>query len=374
MKIILTSWSVARRTGAELHVCELALALKARGCETAIYTVGKGELAQSAGVPVFTRPGRAPFQPDIIHGHHQPALAEALAAWPDTPALFVVHDADSPLDEPLPLPRVRRHVAVDHRCLKRLGAISPDERRVMLNFVDLDRFLPRPPLPPKPRRALIFSNYAQAGGDLAAIQSACTAAGVELDVIGAGVGASETAPETRLAAYDIVFAKARAAIEAMAVGCAVVLCDFAGLGGMVTAAEFRHLRDFNFGAGVLTGKVTHEAVLAELQRYDPVDSAAVSESIRAEAGLESAAADWIALYREILALPPVADGLDDQRQLNAVRQAWRSRRTAAAFQFGSEGMRSMPGMHALYRAGRGLWRAVGSPGALVAPRISRRLR
>ena len=34
--------------------------------------------------------------------------------------------------------------------------------------------------------------------------------------------------------YDIVFAKARAAIEAMAVGAAVIVCDFDGVGPMVS--------------------------------------------------------------------------------------------------------------------------------------------
>ena len=36
--------------------------------------------------------------------------------------------------------------------------------------------------------------------------------------------------------YDLVFAKARCALEAMAVGAAVVLCDTHGLGPMVTSA------------------------------------------------------------------------------------------------------------------------------------------
>ena len=37
-------------------------------------------------------------------------------------------------------------------------------------------------------------------------------------------------PEEALGSYDIVFAKARAAAEAVATGTAVVLCDVAGAG------------------------------------------------------------------------------------------------------------------------------------------------
>ena len=49
-------------------------------------------------------------------------------------------------------------------------------------------------------------------------------------------------PERVLGRYDIVFAKAKAAMEAMAVGAAVVLCDFGGVGPMVTWADFDRLR------------------------------------------------------------------------------------------------------------------------------------
>ena len=45
-------------------------------------------------------------------------------------------------------------------------------------------------------------------------------------------------PEELLPKYDLVFAKARCALEAMATGCAVVLCDFAGLGSMVNPERF----------------------------------------------------------------------------------------------------------------------------------------
>lgn len=50
-----------------------------------------------------------------------------------------------------------------------------------------------------------------------------------------------------LGGYDLVFAKARCALEAMAVGCAVVLCDVGGLGPLVTRAQVQHLRRWNFG-------------------------------------------------------------------------------------------------------------------------------
>ena len=57
-------------------------------------------------------------------------------------------------------PRIRRYVAVDEVCRERLvaeHAVAPDRVEVLLNFVDLARFRPRGPLPPRPRRALVFA-------------------------------------------------------------------------------------------------------------------------------------------------------------------------------------------------------------------------
>ena len=73
----------------------------------------------------------------------------------------------------------------------------------------------------------------------------------------------------------LVFAKGRAALEALAVGCAVVLCDAAGCGPLVTAADFDRLRPQNFGFRTLTEPVLTEGLLAQIERYDPEDAARV---------------------------------------------------------------------------------------------------
>ncbi len=363
MNVLLTTWRLADHTGAELYARDLARALNRQGCRVAIYVVAAGPLARlvsAEGIEVITDPRRPSFTPDIIHGHHSPALGEALAAWPGCPAVSVTHDAGSPLDEPWPLERVRRYVAVDHRCLARLErdpAIPRDRQRVLLNFVDLARFAPRPALPARPVRALVFSNYAREGPGLDLLRQACAAAGLALDVMGSGVGGLEPHPERRLGGYDIVFAKARAAIEAMAVGCAVVLSDFAGFGEMVSAARFDSLRAMNFGAAVLTRPLTLENIAAELARYDPADAAAVSARIRAEAGLEEAAAAWLALYAEVLAEPWSASPAE-AAVIARRRAEWRGRRWAARLQQRTRALRG----GAIYGAGRALWRLAGSPG------------
>jgi len=107
--------------------------------------------------------------------------------------------------------------------------------------------------------------------------------GPELDVIGFGAGTGVSNPEHVLHRHDIVFATARCALEAMAVGAAVVLCDFGGVGPMVTGENFDRLRCMNFGQGALVlrePQVTSEKeVVANERRYrvdDDVEGA-VSE-------------------------------------------------------------------------------------------------
>ena len=99
-----------------------------------------------------------------------------------------------------------------------------DEARVRLipSSVDLDRFELRPPLPARPARALVFGNYTGESAHLTALRSACARHDIQLDVVGRLMNNAVDRPEQTLRNYDIVFAKGRAALEALAVGCAVI--------------------------------------------------------------------------------------------------------------------------------------------------------
>ena len=150
--------------------------------------------------------------------------------------------------------RIARYVAVDRNCLERLTAdwnIPESKTRLILNAVDLARFAQRASWLDTPGRALILSHTAGPGSHQDVVSDACEALGIPVDVVGAGTGNVTPAPEQLLLQYDLVFAKGRSAIEAMAVGCAVVLCDASGMGPMVTMADYRALREWNFGARTL---------------------------------------------------------------------------------------------------------------------------
>ncbi len=307
MKILVTNLQLDRRTGTEIVVRDLDAGLRRRGHEVCVYTPRPGELAEemrAAGATVVDDVGSVPFTPDVIHGHHNAEVATALVRFPTTPAVFVCHGREFPDDFPPRHPAVRRFAGVGRACEERLllEAGTPAHlTSVVQNGVDLGRFRRRPPLPRRPRRALVFSSYAVAGGYVEQIRAACRLRGIDLDVVGFGAGTGLVEPEGVLGDYDLVFGKGRCALEALAVGCAVVIADFTGQGPMVTSAAVADLRDWNLGDRCMQGPVTAAGLVAEIDRYDPDDAARTSDWIRDVADLEKVIDLYERLYREAIA-------------------------------------------------------------------------
>jgi len=171
---------------------------------------------------------------------------------------------------------------------------------VLLNAVDIATFRQRTPLPATPRRAVIFGNTAHELTFLPVIREACLRLSIELDVIGAAANSSAPSPESILGNYDVAFAKAKCAMEAMACGLAVILCDRAGVGGMVRSAEFDRLRRLNFGMRTLQKPLTTETILAELALYDVDDARRVSDRIRETAPSDALHESLLSLYESVI--------------------------------------------------------------------------
>lgn len=306
LRILITNHFLRGRTGSELYVCEVATSLLRRGHTPIVYSPQLGQTARdlrNATVPVVDDLDAIASAPDLIHGQHHVETMSALLRFPNTPAVFFCHGWLPWEERPPKHPRIVRYVAVDDTCLDRLVAesgIAEERVSVILNSVDLDQFLPRPPLPAKPARALIFSNGANESTHLSAVREACQRSGLTLDVIGADAGNVAARPQDVLGQYDIVFAKARCALEAMAVGTAVVLCDTAGAGPMVTAGELERLRRLNFGVRTLRNNIDSDVLQTEIARYNPADAAEVSRQIRTNAGRSAAIDQTIALYDEAI--------------------------------------------------------------------------
>lgn len=308
-RVLITNDTLNTRFGAETATRDLVFGLAALGEVPLIYTPDPGcisEDIQEAGITVVNNLRAVPFQPDIIHGNQHPEMIEALMAFPQARGIFICHARLAwPATPPL-TNRIQHYVAVDHNCLERLTldyAIPSHNVSVIFNSVDTVRFAQRSPLPGRPQRALVFSNYAKEDNFLPAIRAACRQINLPLDVIGAGAGKLVARPEEVLPDYDVVFAKARCAIEAMAVGNAVILCDQTGLGPMVNSREVAELRKWNFGMRTLQSPITPMRIITELNRYDAGDARRVSDYIREHSAATRLIPEYSSLYEKVMTIP-----------------------------------------------------------------------
>lgn len=317
LTVLMTNVRLDGRTGTETWVQDAARELQRQGHRPVVYTPRGGPIAEALRrdtIPVIGDPRDLAEAPDVIHGHHTNPTLTALLAFPRTPGVLFVHDWDVWHDRPVRHPRIRRIAPVDATCADRAleAGFAADEVELVPNFVDLARFSPRGPLPTRPRRALLFDNAAHPGNHGGVIARACEQAGIALDVAGAATGTAIDRPEEVLGQYDLVFAKAKAALEAMASGCAVVLVHERGVGGLVTSASFGEMRRLNFGRRLLREPVGEEVLAAHLAAYDADDAAAVTARVRQECSLSGTVTRLVGLYREMIAEQAVAGDEHDE--------------------------------------------------------------
>jgi hypothetical protein len=305
MRILLTNNTLGVRAGTELYLCDVALELLHRGHHPIAFSTVHGEVAEqlrAATIPVISNLDDCGVPPDIIHGQHHFETLIASLYFPDTPVVNFCHGWAPAEEEPLISPRVLRYIAVDNTTRDRLiytSGIDPQRVTVLLNFVDTERFARRSSLPGKPKRALAFGNYFSTAQEFA-IETACRDSGIELDKIGLSSNHAISDPESILPGYDLVFAKGRAALEAMAVGTAVMLVGPRGFGPLVTAKNWADLRTMNFGIRTHNLPLGTETVAKQIALYDPEDAAAVCELVRSQARLTDTVDELLRLYEAVI--------------------------------------------------------------------------
>lgn len=305
MKVFITNCILANRSGTEVYVLELARELTRRGHEPLVWSPRLGPFADEfrrLGIPLYDSLDRDIPEPDLLHCHHSYETLAALARFPHRPGLFMIHGALSWFDEPPEHPRLLRYLAVDERTRRRLvtSGIDPTITARVLNSVDLTRFRLRRALPKQPRRALLFSNVAAEDTFLPPIANACDRAGLELDVVGKRHGNPTDTPETILGDFDLVFAKSKAAMEAIATGCAVVVLDHEGVGELVTMQNIEHCREWNFGGGLMVNRHDAAAVLENIAKYDADDARRCTQFIRENASMDSMIDQLLVEYDAVL--------------------------------------------------------------------------
>ena len=92
MRILITNIVLIDRTGSEIVTMELAIGLRRRGHKVAVYSPLIGNTAKDLkreDIIIADTLSELPWDPDVIHGHHNIVLAAALMRFPRTPALFV---------------------------------------------------------------------------------------------------------------------------------------------------------------------------------------------------------------------------------------------------------------------------------------------
>jgi hypothetical protein len=139
------------------------------------------------------------------------------------------------------------------------------------------------------------------------VRAACAKAGLTLDELGPATREISDQLENILPRYDIVFATARMALEAAAVGCAVVVADGRGFAGMLRTENLQDWRRLNFGVGLLTAPVTAAALGAAIAAYDAADAAEVCGRLRAEASADDCATAYLQLYTQAIGEPAEQD-------------------------------------------------------------------
>jgi len=323
MRVLITNNTLATPAGTEMYVRDLALALLRRGHQPIAYSTQLGTVAQmlhDATVPVVDDLNKLAVTPDVIHGHHHLDTMTAMLHFSQTPVVYFCHGWMPWEEMPVRFPTLQHYVAVDDLCAERLQCehgIAPEHIHTIRNFVDLSRFGLRDELPAKPQRALVFSNRAHESGYLGIVRRACAERGIVVGVIGAAARHSAEAPEQLLGSYDIVFAKARSALEAMACGAAVITCDALGLGGMITQENYAQARALNFGVRTLYQPISAQNIRHELDLYDAQDAHAVALHMRSDADMEPAIDAIVDIYARAIADLAAAPAAPLSSQLTA---------------------------------------------------------
>lgn len=302
LRVLITNRKVKQRSGTQLYVWDLSMGLLDRDHRPVVYSTQLGLLAsqlQSRTIPVIDNLAMLTSPPDIIHGQDDYDTLTALMHFPGVPAVRFCHGRGKMAQHLFP--RILRYVAVDVAVRDWLVCESgiPEQKvELLLNFADLNRFQLAGPLPARARRALVFCNNAT--NYLWAVQKACAKFDIQVDALGYSTGNCSESPEEIVSQYDLVFARGRCAIEALALGKAVILCGGEGVGPMVNSADFSRLRALNFGLRTFRKPLSPEALAGEIVRYDAQDAADVSHRLRATASKEVGIDRIVNLYYRVI--------------------------------------------------------------------------
>jgi hypothetical protein len=325
MRFVLANRLLDHAGGTEVHLLTLAVHLQGLGHEVVLYSPQLGPFSDHArhrGVAVVGQLRELPDDCHVVLSQDTLVAYDLAKLYPAAFHAFRV--CGDVFDFQLP-PQLAgivdlvvvlsdRYARLAHAC-----QASPPVLRLRMP-IDADRLVPVAPIRALPRRAALLGNYDERQQ---LVRGAWGPRGVEVVRIGG--------PEQRydladaLADVDIVVAKGRAALDAMACGRAVYVFDVLGGDGWVTPASYAALEADNF-AGQATDRVIDSAQLeADLAHYHQQMGAANRDLI---AQHHSARQHAIELVNAVAAHKPAerpAAPLLELSRLTALAWAWQQR-------------------------------------------------
>ncbi|MEA2442014.1 MAG: hypothetical protein QOH76_3438 [Thermoleophilaceae bacterium] len=300
MRVVIGAHLLVHPGGTESYATTVARELQRLGHEVALTANEFGPVAEDAerqGIAVARADSELPPDCDAVLANDATMTSALAARYPDARLVYVAHSDLSDHQLPILVPGVVDAVVTcSDRFALRIRALALDVPIVrMRQPIDTDRYHEVGPLPERPRRALILSNYLD-GERRRALVDAWEGAGVECVSVGAPTGMSLD-PRPAIADADIVVAKARAALEAMSFGRAVYLYDQFGGDGWVTPDNYPALEADNFAGQTTPSPRTPEQLLEDLAAYHRDMGWMNAELVRVNHGARRHAAELVEVLR-----------------------------------------------------------------------------
>jgi hypothetical protein len=303
MKILITNHSLESLGGTERSVIELAKELKKRGHEVVACSsqIGEaGRMMKESAMTVIKNPFETTFKPDLIHGQHHLDAMRAIAAFPNTPAIYYCHGYFPWVEDAPYHPRITHYLGMCDSITEKMKVntrISSTEYVTVSNWFDDSRFKYAREPQKTPKKALFFhrsfdrqSSFAQE------LVKVFKTNGIELD-LNLATHSSNT-PELILNQYDIVLASGRSAIEAMAAGCAVMPVSDQAILEFVNLDNFEVYKKQNFSPLASTPHFNIQYISDCIQKYDAHQVKLVCQKIRSENTLTQTAIQLEKIYIE----------------------------------------------------------------------------
>jgi hypothetical protein len=272
MRIVIGALALANPAGTETYVSLVARELQRLGHDVVVVAEELGAMAahmQRQGVVVTSATAGLPDGCDAILANDTPSAASLAARFPGARLVHVAHSDVFDHQLPVLVPGVTDAVVVcSDRFAARMQALALDVPVVRLRLpVDIDHYLGTGPLPQRPRRALIVSNYLT-GERRRALVDAWAGQGVTCTQIGV-LTEPQFDPAPAMRAADIVVAKAGAALEGMACERAVYVYDQFGGDGWITPDNYAAFEADNLAGLASAGPRTPAQLAADLADYHP---------------------------------------------------------------------------------------------------------